>query len=92
MNFAFSAPITAEPCDRGTVDSWQHRDPAFGIKVTIRFDQPMDCWEFPLDTVALSEEGFERTNQGTVLMAHQKLTLAPGQSVTRQWDVEVEAR
>jgi len=35
--------------------------------MSVHFDLPLDLWEFPLETVSLSEEGFERTYQGTVL-------------------------
>jgi alpha-amylase len=34
-------------------------------------------WQFPLETISLSEAGFERTYQGTTLMAHWPLTLEP---------------
>ena len=49
----------------------------------------MDLWEFPLETVSLSEEGFERTYQGTVLLAHAKISLQPGQVWLRSWRIGV---
>ena len=52
---------------------------------------PTDLWEFPLETVSLSEEGFERTYQGTVLLAHSKITLQPGQVWVRSWRVGVQS-
>ncbi len=89
MNFAFSSQDTQDPNDRNQVDVWQRRDHGFGLHLKVQFEQPMDCWDFPLETISLSEEGFERTFQGTVLLAHQRLALAPGQQVVRSWNVEV---
>ena len=44
----------------------------------IRLSDAADWWQFPLETVSLSEAGFERTYQGTTLMAHWPLNLEPG--------------
>lgn len=53
-------------------------DPARGLSVGLAFDSPMGLWSFPLYTVSLSEEGFEKTYQGTILLAHRKLDLPGG--------------
>ncbi|OGR89290.1 MAG: hypothetical protein A2992_02665 [Elusimicrobia bacterium RIFCSPLOWO2_01_FULL_59_12] len=89
MNFAFSSQDSQDPNTHKALEAWRRRDHGFGLTLQVRFDQPMDCWDFPLETISLSEEGFERTYQGTVLLAHQMLGLAPGQSETRSWTVEV---
>ena len=44
----------------------------------IRLSEAADWWQFPLETISLSEAGFERTYQGTTLMAHWPLELEPG--------------
>jgi 4-alpha-glucanotransferase len=89
MNFAFSTQDSQNGNDQGLVETWQRRDHGFGVSLKVRFDQPMGCWDFPLETISLSEEGFERTYQGTVLLAQQRIALAPGQVVSRSWSVEV---
>lgn len=42
-----------------------------------RFSEAASIWRFPLETVSQSESGFERSYQGSVLMAHWKLKLPP---------------
>jgi alpha-amylase/alpha-mannosidase (GH57 family) len=89
MNFAFSSQDVQAPNDHGPLEVWQRRDHGFGIVLKVQFDHPMTCWDFPLETISLSEEGFERTYQGTVLLAHQRLVLEPGETISRSWNVEV---
>ena len=90
MCFAFGLPET--PLARALVQQpiWQRRDESLGIAVKAEFDAPTDLWDVPLQTVALSEEGFERTYQGTILVAHTKVALQPGQSWVRSWHVGVK--
>jgi alpha-amylase len=45
----------------------------------IRASEPADWWQFPLETISLSEAGFERGYQGTTLLAHWPLGLGPGE-------------
>ena len=54
------------------VDEWNR------FRVTLRLDQPGDIWYMPIETVSQSEEGAERTYQGSVLLASWPLTLNPG--------------
>ncbi|NTU65760.1 MAG: DUF1926 domain-containing protein, partial [Chloroflexi bacterium] len=44
----------------------------------IRSSEAADWWQFPLETISLSEAGFERNYQGTTLMAHWPLELEQG--------------
>jgi alpha-amylase len=39
-----------------------------GITAAFTFQQPAKVWFFPLMTVSMSEEGFERTYQGSSLL------------------------
>ena len=90
MNFAFSSQDHQDPTDHGSQSSWLRRDHGFGIALKIDFENPMNLWEFPLETVSLSEEGFERTYQGTVLLAHVRERVEPGQMLVRSWQVQVD--
>jgi len=87
MAFAFSSQDQPEPVEYAQAQSWLRRDHGFGLAVKAQFDVPTDLWEFPLHTVSLSEEGFERTYQGSVLLAHMRVTLNPGQALVRTWRV-----
>ncbi|MEE8423135.1 MAG: alpha-amylase/4-alpha-glucanotransferase domain-containing protein, partial [Thermodesulfobacteriota bacterium] len=53
----------------GIVDEWS------GFKLTFSFDQPPDLWRFPIKTVSQSEDGFESTYQGSVIIPNWKLDL-----------------
>jgi 4-alpha-glucanotransferase len=89
MNFAFSSQDKQEPTEHVHQSEWQRRDHGYGLVLGVNFDLPVDLWEFPLETVSLSEEGFERTYQGTVLLAHAKIALQPSQVWIRSWKVGV---
>jgi len=54
------------------VDEWSR------FRVTLRLERPGDIWYMPVETVSQSEEGIERTYQGSALLASWLLTLQPG--------------
>jgi 4-alpha-glucanotransferase len=87
MNLAFSSQDQQDPIEHFQQNQWIRRDHGYGLVLKLQFDLPTDLWEFPLETVSLSEEGFERTYQGTVLLAHSKVSLQPGQVWVRSWRV-----
>lgn len=91
MAFAFGVPEWPAARSLTQQPVWLRRDDSLGIGVKVEFDAPTDLWDMPLQTVALSEEGFEKTYQGTVLVAHSKVTLQPGQPWARSWRVGVKA-
>ena len=51
------------------VDEW------LGIEVGFRLSDPAIVWRFPIETVSLSEGGFEKVYQGSVLLPHWHLKL-----------------
>ncbi|MCK4223824.1 MAG: DUF1926 domain-containing protein [candidate division Zixibacteria bacterium] len=64
----------------------------FGIKdhhlkldINFKFDRQSQLWRFPIYTVSLSEEGFERVQQSLVLFPNWKLTLEPQE----RWEVKI---
>ncbi|MFA5975889.1 MAG: alpha-amylase/4-alpha-glucanotransferase domain-containing protein [Elusimicrobiota bacterium] len=87
MAFAFATQEHQELTEHHQQQLWMRRDEAFGLVAKVQFDVPTDLWEFPLHTVSLSEDGFEKTYQGTVLLAHMRVPLQPGQSLVRSWRV-----
>ncbi|MBP7689619.1 MAG: DUF1926 domain-containing protein [Thermoflexales bacterium] len=48
-------------------------------RALLRLSDAADWWQFPLETISLSEAGFERGYQGTTLLAHWPLGLGPGE-------------
>ena len=55
------------------VDEWQK------FRVSFRFPQPARLWRFPIETVSMSEAGFERVYQNSVLLPLWELRLKPGE-------------
>ncbi len=92
MNLAFSCQDQQDPVEYGQQTQWLRPDHGYGLVLSVQFDLPIDLWEFPLETVSLSEEGFERTYQGTVLLAHSRVALQPGQVWIRSWRVGVQEK
>ncbi|MHB9155513.1 MAG: alpha-amylase/4-alpha-glucanotransferase domain-containing protein [Endomicrobiales bacterium] len=74
---AFSWPLEGEQAVRQAVKEWTRKDEGFGLTLEMAFSPAMDLWSFPLETVSLSEGGFEKTYQGTVVLPVARLVLPP---------------
>ena len=64
----------------------------FGIKdhhlkldINFKLDRQSQLWRFPIYTVSLSEEGFEKVQQSLVLFPNWKLSLEPQE----RWEVKI---
>ena len=55
---------------------------ALGLRVTTTITPAAETWWYSIDTVSLSEDGFERTHQGSCLAFVWPLRLAPGERLT----------
>ncbi|MDI6641881.1 MAG: DUF1926 domain-containing protein, partial [Elusimicrobiota bacterium] len=79
LNLSFSSQKPEDNIrgDKKETASWIRIDEQQNLKVKIDFSAPLpNLWTFPIETVSLSEAGFERTYQGT--------------SVTAVWEVLLE--
>jgi alpha-amylase len=65
-----------------SVESLSLIDEWLGIDVTLRFNRPTDIWRFPIETISLSEGGFERVYQGSVVFPNWHLRLE------KKWNAE----
>jgi hypothetical protein len=54
------------------IDEWNR------MKVVLKPDKRCNLWRFPVETVSLSESGFERIFQGSCLLFYWPLDLEPG--------------
>jgi alpha-amylase len=54
------------------IDEWN------GIEVVLKMDKRCRFWRFPIETVSLSESGFERIFQGSCLLFYWPLELETG--------------
>ena len=59
------------------------------LTIAFAFSRPVSAWFFPLMTVSKSEEGFERTYQGSSLLFLYPLNLIPGQKAHFQIRLEL---
>jgi alpha-amylase len=63
--------------EAGNVRTFRLVDEWLRLQTVITVDTPATLWRFPLETVSLSEGGFERIYQGSILLLHWHLHL-PG--------------
>jgi len=49
--------------------------------VGVEVDKPLTLWRFPIETVSLSEAGFERLYQSSVVFLHSKIRLEKEYSI-----------
>jgi hypothetical protein len=60
-----------------------------GLTAILETDRPVSAAFFPLMTVSMSEEGVEKTYQGSTVFLYRPLTLAPGQEETFLFNVRI---
>lgn len=71
------------------VETFGLRDDWHRFELEMRFPQKATLWRFPVETISQSEDGFERTYQGSCLLAHWAITLEPGQAMERAIGIKV---
>jgi len=54
------------------IDEWNK------MKTVLRTDESCNLWRFPIETVSLSESGFEKIFQGSCLLLYWPLALEAG--------------
>ncbi|MBL7994837.1 DUF1926 domain-containing protein [bacterium] len=68
-----SRGVNANVSELGMVDHW------LGVDVNLKLEQPAAFWRYPVETISLSEEGFERVYQQSCLFPHWKISLKPNE-------------
>lgn len=53
-------------------------DPYQNIRVSLEWSVPKEIWSFPVEVVSLSEQGFERNYQSTMIMPLWLVDLSRG--------------
>ena len=69
----------------GKLSDFGITDQHLKLDVNLKLDQPCQLWRFPIYTVSLSEEGFEKVYQSSVLFPNWKLSLEPQET----WEVKI---
>lgn len=70
---------TADARFIGMIDEW------LNINLSLRSDRRTTFWRFPVETISLSEEGFERVYQNSCIFPHWNIYLKPNQ----RWNVQL---
>lgn len=64
-------------------------DEYLGLRISMTCDAPSDLWRFPVESVSMSEAGFERVYQGSSLLFVFPLELSPGMIWQRRIQVSL---
>ncbi|MBN1823602.1 MAG: DUF1926 domain-containing protein [Endomicrobiales bacterium] len=75
FNFSFSCRTEQDSIILKDVHRWIRRDEVNGLHLEVELGRASDFWVFPIETVSISEGGFERTYQGTVVLVVKKMVL-----------------
>ncbi|MFB3886823.1 MAG: alpha-amylase/4-alpha-glucanotransferase domain-containing protein [Thermodesulfobacteriota bacterium] len=67
------------------IDQW------VGLKAILRMDRKSHFWRFPIETVSLSESGFEKIFQGSCLLFYWPLELERGRPFEVTVELEIES-
>ncbi|MBI4801841.1 MAG: DUF1926 domain-containing protein [Elusimicrobia bacterium] len=86
LAFSFSNASVCHGGERKEVSCVRFDDPVWG-GLELEFSQPVLLWAFELETVSRSEEGMEKTYQGSVILPGVKKELNPGE--TLEFSMEV---
>ncbi len=64
----------------------QIHDDWLDVHINFQFDKKTDIWRFPIDTISMSEAGFERVYQCSVVVPNWKLRLQPQEA----WQINMK--
>jgi alpha-amylase len=70
------------------VTAFEMKDRIMGVGINLQIDKPAILWRFPILTVSLSESGFEKNYQSSVVFPSWKIKLQPDEI----WDTKIIQR
>jgi alpha-amylase len=88
--FAFSSKKDEDMGDLKGVEIWRREDEYFKIAAEVKFLQKTDLFIYPIETVSNSDNGYEKTYQGTVMVPLVKFQLNPEE--TKQFFFETTVK
>jgi len=71
------------------IDNFGIIDEYHKLDINITLSQPCRLWRFPIETVSLSEYGFERVYQSSVTCPCFPISLAPGESKALKFEIRL---
>lgn len=76
---------SANPTEHSDIDSLRLDSCLYQFRIALDFGKSTRLWTYPLWTVSLSEGGFEKVYQGTIIVPQWQVSLATGAS----WQVDI---
>ena len=68
---------------------WTRQDKNLGLKVKITSSKNCDYWVVPVNTISTSENGYEKTYQGTTVVNVYKFNLKKGGNFSFKLKTEI---
>ena len=87
--FAFSEMTLEDKQEFTDKKVWTRQDENLGIKVKVTSSKNCDNWVVPINTVSTSENGYEKTYQGTTLVNVYKFDLKKNNSFSFKIKTEI---
>lgn len=87
FNFSFSYKTDSDKTELTSVKSWSRRDDGFGFRLDMKFSAECALWVFPLETISVSESGYEKTYQNTVVLPIYRVKILPKQQL--EFEIEI---
>ena len=63
-----------------------------GVELVFKSDEPVNVWSVPIETVSISESGFERLYQGNAILFHRRFSFAPDEQKGFSFAMEIKQR
>ncbi|MBN1622330.1 MAG: DUF1926 domain-containing protein [Endomicrobiales bacterium] len=90
FSFAFSYASEDENRVINSTKAWDRKDEGYGFLLKTEFSEDIELWTFPLETVSLSENGFERTYQGTVMLPVFRKDIPGNKEINLEIDIQIK--
>jgi alpha-amylase len=90
--FAFSSKTGDDNADLKDISAWKRYDDFLKIEVEIKFSEKCDIWVYPIETVSNSENGYEKTYQGTSAAPLIRKSLNPDESFKFEMETAVNIK
>ena len=87
--FAFSEMIEDDMREITNKKVWERKDKNLGMNIKLTSSKPCDYWVVPINTVSTSENGYEKTYQGTTVVNVYKFVLNKNNSFSFKIKTEV---
>ncbi|MDR3112020.1 MAG: DUF1926 domain-containing protein [Elusimicrobiota bacterium] len=87
--FALSSRTEQDLASLNAVDIWKRKDDHLKIEAEIVFSEKIDLFVYPIETVSNSDDGYERTYQGTVVVPLMRKTILPNETKEFSFETNV---